>query len=451
MEEFEAAALKRVVPHNDDAEKSVIGSILVDNSCLIEISEILIDGSKFYNHAYGVMYDAMLELRRKGSVIDAVTLVDKLKEKNIAPEACSPEVIANIVLSVLTTANSAQYARIVYEKATMRELIKTMEDLTNDCYAGKDDLNTILEETEKQIFKVTQKKNVGKVTPISTIVAETLNIIETAARTTGEVTGLATGFYDLDKLTTGFRPGNLVLIAARPAMGKTSFVLSLAKNIILQQHKSIAMFSLEMADTELVLRMLSMASRVDSQKFKSGDLNEGDWECIVESGGEIADSKLILDDSSTRIDEIRSKCRKFKAEHDIQLVIIDYLQLMNGSGRTDSRQQEISEISRALKLMAKELKIPVIALSQLSRQVEQRPDHRPMLSDLRESGAIEQDADTVIFIYRDEVYHPEKEESKNIGELIIAKQRSGPTGRVELLWVPENTEFKNKAFRSDGF
>ena len=444
MTDINDAIIKKVMPHSDEAEQSVIGSILLDNQCLIEISEIISDGSSFYNTNYGAMYDAMLELKRQGSAIDAVTLTDKVKEKNVSPESVSPEVISNLIVAVPTSANAIYYANIVAEKATLRDLIRTTEEIAKECYSGKEDVNELLDESEKKIFKITQRKNAGKLTPISEIVAETLSVIENAARTTGEVTGLATGFLDLDRMTTGFRPGNLVLIAARPAMGKTSFVLSIAKNIIINQKKPIAMFSLEMADTELVFRLLSMDSKVDSHKFKTGELSEGDWECIVESGGNLADSKLILDDSSTTITEIRSKCRKLKIEKDIQLVIIDYLQLMNSGGRADSRQQEISEISRALKLMAKELGIPVIALSQLSRQVEQRPDHRPMLSDLRESGAIEQDADTVIFIYRDEVYNKDTDK-KNRAEIIIAKQRSGPIGTIELAWLPDYTQFANLA------
>lgn len=444
MDNLNEAVVKKIMPHSNEAEQSVIGSILLDNQCLIEISEIIADGSYFYNVTYGALYDAMLELKRQGSAIDAVTLIDKVKEQKVSPEAVTPELIGNLIVSVPTSANAIHYANIVAEKATLRDMIKTTEEIARECYLGKEDVNDLLDASEKKIFKITQRKNAGKLTPISEIVSDTLSIIEKAARTTGEVTGLATGFLDLDRMTTGFRPGNLVLIAARPAMGKTSFVLSIAKNIIINQKKPIAMFSLEMADTELVFRLLSMDSKVDSHKFKTGELSEGDWECIVESGGNLADSKLILDDSSTTVTEIRSKCRKLKIEKDIQLVIIDYLQLMNSGGRADSRQQEISEISRALKLMAKELGIPVIALSQLSRQVEQRPDHRPMLSDLRESGAIEQDADTVIFIYRDEVYNKDTDK-KNRAEIIIAKQRSGPIGTIELAWLPDYTQFANLA------
>ncbi len=442
MAEFDENIIKRIMPHNLEAEQAVIGGILVDPQCVGMISEILPAGELFYNSAYGAIYDSILELEKQNRAIDIVTVADRVKEKDLPPEVASLEIITNLAFSVPTSANTKHYANIVAEKATLRELIKVTEGITKDCYAGKENINELLEETEKKIFKIVQKRNLGEITPIDQVVIESLNIIEKAAKTTGDVTGLATGFIDLDHKTAGFQPGNLVLIAARPAMGKTSFVLSLAKNVIINQAKPLVMFSLEMSKTELVNRLLSMDSKVNSTKFKTGQLSEGDWESLIESGSSIGGSKLILDDSSTTIAEIRSKCRKLKLEQDIQLVIIDYLQLMNGSGRTDSRQQEISEISRALKLMAKELQIPVIALSQLSRMVEQRQDHRPMLSDLRESGAIEQDADTVLFIYRDEVYN-ENTEKKNIAEIIIAKQRSGPIGTIELAWLPDYTQFGN--------
>lgn len=442
MADLDEKVIKRIMPHNLEAEQAVIGGILVDPQCVGMISEILPSGDMFYNSAYGAIYESILELEKQNRAIDVVTVADRVKEKDLPPEVASLEIISNLALSVPTSANTKHYASIVAEKATLRDLIKVTEGITNDCYSGKENINELLEETEKKVFKIVQKRNLGEITPIDQVVIDSLNIIEKAAKTTGDVTGLATGFIDLDHKTAGFQPGNLVLIAARPAMGKTSFVLSLAKNVIINQKKPLVMFSLEMSKTELVNRLLSMDSKVNSTKFKTGQLSEGDWESLIESGSSIGASKLVLDDTSTTIAEIRSKCRKLKLEKDIQLVIIDYLQLMNGSGRTDSRQQEISEISRALKLMAKELQIPVIALSQLSRMVEQRQDHRPMLSDLRESGAIEQDADTVLFIYRDEVYN-ENTEKKNIAEIIIAKQRSGPIGTIELAWLPDYTQFGN--------
>lgn len=440
----EENVIKRIMPHSVVAEQCVVGGLFIDPQAINIVSEILMDGSLFFTKSYGAVYDAMLALNKEGRAIDFVTVQEKLKENNMPSEISDLDFVRDLITAVPTSANTKYYADMVAEKATLRELIKVTEGIANDCYQGKESLTELLEETEKKVFKIVQRRNVGEMTPIDQVVMESLGMIEKAARTTGDVTGLPSGFIDLDHRTAGFQPGNLVLIAARPAMGKTSFVLSLAKNVIINQHKPLVMFSLEMSKAELVNRLLSMDSRVDSQKFKTGQLNDADWESLIESGGNIGNSKLFLDDTSTTIGEIRTKCRKLKLEQDIQLVIIDYLQLMNGSGRSDSRQQEISEISRALKLLAKELQIPVIALSQLSRQVEQRPDHRPMLSDLRESGAIEQDADVVLFIYRDEVYHADTEK-KNVAEIIIAKQRSGPIGTVELTWLAEYTQFANMA------
>lgn len=438
----EEELVKKVMPHSTDAEKAVLGGLLLNSNKMKIVEEVLPSGAFFYNSQFGIVYDAMLELSRAGRAIDTLTVPEKLKEKKVPDEINNPGFFADLIANAMTSAHIKQYAEMIAEKATLRELIKATDEISNTCFSGDGNVSEILENTEKKIFKIVQKKSIGELTPIDQVVMDSLDVIEKAAKIKGDVTGLGTGFTDLDRRTSGFQPGNLVLIAARPAMGKTSFVLSLAKNVVINQKKPIAMFSLEMSKTELVNRLLSMDSKVDSQKFKTGQLNEADWESLIESAGNIGNSQLILDDSSFTISDIRSKCRKLKIENKIELVIIDYLQLMNSGGRSDSRQHEISEISRALKLMAKELGIPVIALSQLSRQVEQRPDHRPMLSDLRESGAIEQDADCVLFIYRDEVYHADTPD-KNIAELIIAKQRSGPTGTVKLAWLPEYTQFAN--------
>lgn len=434
--------INMTMPHSTEAEKSVLGCILMDYTKLNIVQEVVPSGSMFYNPQYGAIYDGMLELNKQGRAIDTLTLPDKLAEKNVPEEYRSQEFLSDLIFNAVTAGNIKHHAEMIAEKATLRDLIQATNEISNTCYKSNENISEILEETEKKIFKIVQRRNVGELVPIDQVVLDALQVIEKASKVQGDVTGLATGFTDLDRRTAGFQPGNLVLIAARPAMGKTSFVLSLAKDVVVKQNKPLALFSLEMSKTELVNRLLAMDSRVDSQKFKTGQLNEADWECLVESAGNLGNSKLILDDSSFSIGEIRTKCRKLRAEKGIELVIIDYLQLMNGGGRSDSRQQEISEISRALKLMAKELGIPVIALSQLSRQVEQRPDHRPMLSDLRESGAIEQDADCVLFIYRDEVYNKDTPD-KNIAEIIISKQRSGPIGTVKLAWLPEYTQFAN--------
>ena len=305
-------------------------------------------------------------------------------------------------------------------------------------------METILEDTEKRVFELVQKRNTGEFVPIRQIVMNAMDKIEIASRNDGNVTGIATGFIDLDYRTAGMQPSDLILVAARPSMGKTAFVLNMAQYMAFNQNQTVAIFSLEMSKEQLVNRLFSMESRVDSQHIRTGKLSDAEWEKLIESAGMIGRSNLIIDDTpGISISELRSKCRKYKLEHDLKIVIIDYLQLMSGSGRgSDSRQQEISDISRSLKALARELNVPVVALSQLSRAVEQRPDHRPMLSDLRESGAIEQDADVVMFIYRDDYYNKDTDK-KGIAEIIIAKQRNGPIGTVELVWMPDYTKFAN--------
>lgn len=330
------------------------------------------------------------------------------------------------------------------EKATLRRLIRINEEIANTCYVGKESLEDILSDTEKRIFDLVQRRNTGEFVPIRQIVMNAMDSIEKASHNKGNVTGVATGFLDLDYRTAGMQPSDLILVAARPSMGKTAFVLNIAQYVAFKQAKTVAIFSLEMSKEQLVNRLFSMESKVDSQHLRTGNLSDVEWEKLIESAGAIGKSNLIIDDTpGISISELRSKCRKYKLEHNLEMIIIDYLQLMSGSGRsTDSRQQEISDISRSLKALARELHVPVIALSQLSRAVEQRPDHRPMLSDLRESGAIEQDADVVMFIYRDDYYNKDTEK-KGIAEIIIAKQRNGPIGTVELVWLPDFTKFAN--------
>ena len=343
-----------------------------------------------------------------------------------------------------TSANVRYYAEIVAEKATLRRLIRLNEEIANICYAGKDSLEVILENTEKKIFELIQKRNSSDYVPIREVVLNAMDKIEAASRNKGVVTGIPTGFIDLDYRTAGMQPSDLILVAARPSMGKTALVLNIAQHVAFKQKVTVAIFSLEMSKEQLVNRLFSLESKVDSQHIRTGNLSDSEWEKLIESAGIIGRSQLIIDDTpGISISELRSKCRKYKLEHDLKLVIIDYLQLMSGSsGRNDSRQQEISDISRSLKALARELSVPVIALSQLSRAVEQRPDHRPMLSDLRESGAIEQDADVVMFIYRDDYYNKDTE-LKGVAEIIIAKQRNGPIGTVNLAWLPDYTKFAN--------
>ena len=440
---MEEALLKRILPHSMEAEQSVIGSMIMDREAIIVASEIVL-GDDFYNKQYGVVFDTMVELNDEGKPVDLVTLQDRLKEKDVPPEVSSLEFIRDLITAVPTSANIKHYANIVAEKATLRRLIRINEEIANTCYVGKESLEDILSDTEKRIFDLVQRRNTGEFVPIRQIVMNAMDSIEKASHNKGNVTGVATGFLDLDYRTAGMQPSDLILVAARPSMGKTAFVLNIAQYVAFKQAKTVAIFSLEMSKEQLVNRLFSMESKVDSQHLRTGNLSDVEWEKLIESAGAIGKSNLIIDDTpGISISELRSKCRKYKLEHNLEMIIIDYLQLMSGSGRsTDSRQQEISDISRSLKALARELHVPVIALSQLSRAVEQRPDHRPMLSDLRESGAIEQDADVVMFIYRDDYYNKDTEK-KGIAEIIIATQRNGPIGTVELVWLPDFTKFAN--------
>lgn len=434
--------LKRVMPHSLEAEMAVIGSMLMDKDAISVAAEQL-TGEDFYSKQYGIVFDAMVELNNEGLNVDPVTLQSRLKEKDVAPEVSSLSYLKDILDTVSTAANIRQYARIVSNMATARKLIKASDDISGSCYLGKDDIDTVIDMAEKKIFAISQNRGVDDYIPISRVVMNAMDRIETVYKAKGKVTGLETGFIDLDYMTAGFQKSDLVIIAARPAMGKTAFVLNLAQHMAFKKENCVAIFSLEMSKEQLVNRLFSLEAGVDAQKIRTGSLTDADWKALIESAGDIGNSKLIIDDTpSISIQELRSKCRKYKIEHGLDIIIIDYLQLMVGSGKAESHQQEISEISRSLKSLARELDVPVIALSQLSRAVEGRPDKRPMLSDLRESGAIEQDADMVMFIYRDDYYNKESER-KGISEIIIAKQRHGPVGTVELAWLPQYTKFAN--------
>ena len=439
---MDEALIRRILPHSMEAEQSVIGAMIMDRDAIVAVSEI-ITAEDFYSRQCQALYESMLELHEEGKPVDLVTLQDRLKEKDVPPETSSVEYLRTLITGVPTSANVKHYAKIVMEKSMLRRLIKLNEEIANTCYLGKESLENILEDTEKRVFQLVQKRNTGDFVPIRKIVMNAMLQIEKASKNKGSVTGIATGFIDLDYRTAGMQPSDLVLIAARPSMGKTAFVLNIAQNVAFKLNQAVAIFSLEMSKEQLVNRLFSLESKVNAQKLRTGNLADEDWEKLVETAGVIGKSSLIIDDTpGISIGELRSKCRKYKLEHDLKMIIIDYLQLMTGSGKGESRQQEISEISRSLKALARELGVPVLALSQLSRAVEQRPDHRPMLSDLRESGAIEQDADVVMFIYRDDYYNKDTEK-KGIAEIIVAKQRNGPIGTTELVWLPEYTKFAN--------
>lgn len=444
---MDEAVIKRIMPHSTEAERAVIGAILMNKEAAMAASE-LITGEDFYQTAYGIVYDAMLELFHKGQPIDLITLQEHLKEKNVPPEVSGLEFVKDLIaeMGVETSANVKYYAKIVQEKAILRKLIKINEEIANTCYQENQPLSEILERTEKQVFELVEHGNSQEYTPIKQVVLNALDVIEKASKTKGTVTGIPTGFIDLDYKLSGLQRSDLILVAARPSMGKTAFVLNIAQHVAFRQNLAVAIFSLEMSKEQLVNRLFSLESHVDAQVLRTGNLKDTDWEKLIEGAGRIGKSRMIIDDTSgISIAEMRSKCRKYKLELGLDLIIIDYLQLMSGSGgkSNESRQQEISEISRSLKGLARELNVPVIALSQLSRAVESRTDKRPMLSDLRESGAIEQDADVCMFIYREDYYIPDTED-KGIAEIIIAKQRNGPIGTVRLAWMPQYTRFGNE-------
>ena len=441
---MDEALIKRVLPHSIEAEQAVVGAMLMDKEAILTASEI-ISGDDFYQSAYGVIFEAIVEIYNEGKPVDLITLQTRLKEKDVPAEISGLEFVRDLVTAVPTSANVKYYAEIVSEKAMLRRLIKLNEEIENMCYLGKAPMEEVLELTEKKVFELVQKRNTGDFVPIKQVVLNALDKIEMASKNAGSVTGIPTGFLDLDYKTAGLQPSDLILVAARPSMGKTAFVLNIAQHVAFKTKKSVAIFSLEMSKEQLVNRLFALEAQVDAQSLRTGSLKDSDWEKLIESAGTIGKSNLIIDDTpGISISELRSKCRKYKLEHGLDLIIIDYLQLMTGrvGSRSESRQQEISEISRALKGIARELNVPVVALSQLSRAVEQRPDHRPMLSDLRESGAIEQDADVVMFIYRDDYYNKDTE-LKNLAEIIIAKQRNGAIGTINLTWLPQYTKFAN--------
>jgi len=444
---MEEALIKKVQPHSKEAEQAVIGSMIMDRDALITASELL-QGEDFYIQQYGILFDAMVELLHEGKPAELVTILSKLKEKGVSPEICGMEFIRDVTDAVSTSANIKYYADIVAEKALSRKLIKVTEGIANTCYTDKERMDVILEETEKQVFHIVQKRGAGEYEDMRQVVLRTLKNIEAAAKSQGRITGIATGFRDLDYKLSGLQKQALIVLAARPAMGKTAFVLNMAEYISMHSKVPTVIFSLEMGKESLVNRLLAMNSRVDSQSILTGDLKDSEWADLMESARNIGESSLIIDDTpGISLSEMRSKCRKLKLEKGLGLVIIDYLQLMTTTGRVESRQQEISNISRSLKGLARELDVPVIALSQLSRAVEQRPDKRPLMSDLRESGAIEQDADVVMFIYRDEYYNPDTEEP-GVTEIIIGKHRAGPTGTIKLKWMGEIQKFGNLEARS---
>lgn len=441
--------LGKVPPHDEDAEQAVLGSMLTDNDAVMAAVEVLKEDA-FYREDNKIIYQAILNLYSKSEPIDIITLKDELESMGKFEQVGGFEYLASLPDKVPTTANVQKYIKIVEEKSVLRNLIKTANEIIELGYNPTEDVEDIMDGAEKKIFDIMQSKNTKSYTPIKDVLVESFTNLEKLYNQKQHVTGVPTQFYDLDDKTAGLHGSELILVAARPAMGKTAFALNIATNAALRANVPVAIFSLEMSKDQLVNRMLCSEAMVDSNKVKTGKLDEEDWTKLAEAIGPLSEAGVYIDDTpGISVMEIRTKCRKLKMEKNIGLVVIDYLQLISGSNkRNGSREQEISEISRSLKVLAKELNVPVIALSQLSRAVEQRDDHRPMLSDLRESGAIEQDADIVMFLYRDDYYNKESAE-KDIAEVIIAKQRGGSTGTVKLYWMGNYTKFVNIERRFD--
>ena len=441
--------LGKVPPHDEDAEQAVLGSMLTDNDAVMAAVEVLKEDA-FYREDNKIIYQAILNLYSKSEPIDIITLKDELESMGKFEQVGGFEYLASLPDKVPTTANVQKYIKIVEEKSVLRNLIKTANEIIELGYNPTEDVEDIMDGAEKKIFDIMQSKNTKSYTPIKDVLVESFTNLEKLYNQKKHVTGVPTQFYDLDDKTAGLHGSELILVAARPAMGKTAFALNIATNAALRANVPVAIFSLEMSKDQLVNRMLCSEAMVDSNKVRTGKLDEEDWTKLAEAIGPLSEAGVYIDDTpGISVMEIRTKCRKLKMEKNIGLVVIDYLQLISGSNkRNGSREQEISEISRSLKVLAKELNVPVIALSQLSRAVEQRDDHRPMLSDLRESGAIEQDADIVMFLYRDDYYNKESAE-KDIAEVIIAKQRGGSTGTVKLYWMGNYTKFVNIERRFD--
>ena len=445
----EENAIKRIPPHSSEAEQTVIGAMIIDDTGeAIETAVEILKKEDFYEGRYGLLFEVIAELHEEKKPADLVLIQEKLRQKSAPPEISNPEFLAQIVDSVPTSAHIGHYAELVRERALRRSIIKVNAEIENDCYKGDLETSEILQDTEKRIFDLVQNRGRTGLTPIKDIVIEALQHIQEVAKSESKITGIASGFDDLDNMTAGFQKSDLILIAARPSMGKTALVLNIAQHACFKESRRCLFFSLEMSKEQLVNRLLSMESRVDSQNIRIGNLNDDEWRGIIDSAGVIGMSNLGIDDTpAISVSKMRSVCRRYKVENGLDMVIIDYLQLMSGdrsSKRDVPRQQEISDISRSLKALARELQCPVIALSQLSREVEKRPDHRPMLSDLRESGAIEQDADVVMFIYRDDYYN-EDSERKGVADVIVAKQRNGSIGTVSLAWISALTKFENLA------
>jgi len=439
----------RLPPQNIEAEQAVLGAIFLEPSSLTQASEMLIP-EDFYRAAHQKIFNYMLRLSDKGEPVDLVTVTSELADQKLLEEIGGVSYLSDLASAVPTAANIEYYAKIVEEKSILRRLIRTATDIASEGYAREDEVDALLNEAEKSILEVSQRKNTGSFQNIKDVLVQTYDNIEQLHNRKGDITGIPTGFTELDRMTAGFQRNDLIIVAARPSVGKTAFALNIAQNVATKTDENVAIFSLEMGAEQLVMRMLCAEGNINAQNLRTGSLTDEDWGKLTMAMGSLSNSGIFIDDTpGVRISEIRSKCRRLQQEHGLGMILIDYLQLIQGSGRSgENRQQEVSEISRSLKALARELKVPVIALSQLSRGVEQRQDKRPMMSDIRESGSIEQDADIVAFLYRDDYYDKESE-NKNIIEIIIAKQRNRPVGTVQLAFVKAYNKLFNLERRFD--
>ena len=444
----DAAVSERTLPHNLEAERSVLGAVLIRNEAINHAAE-LIDSGDFFRLAHRRVFDGMVALSERGDPIDLVTLAEELTRSGSIQEVGGPAYLAALVDGVPRSTNVEYYAKIVKEKSTLRRLIESAQHIASAAYDAEDDAEMILDEAERAIFQIADKQMRTGFTPLRDLVHQSFTTIEQLQAHQNVVTGVATGFTDLDEMTSGLQPSDLIIVAARPSMGKTSFTLNIAQHVGVKTGKSVGFFSLEMSKEQLFMRMLTSEARVDAHKFRSGFLSERDYSSLGHALGVLEQAKVFIDDTATiGVLEMRAKARRLSMEHGLDLIVIDYLQLMQGRGRFENRQQELASISRSLKGLAKELRVPIIALSQLSRATESRADHRPQLSDLRESGALEQDADVVMFIYREDQYDKkEGSDSEGIAEIIIGKQRNGPTGSVRLAFQKQYTKFENLEFQ----
>ncbi|MBE6048808.1 MAG: replicative DNA helicase [Clostridium sp.] len=432
-------SVMRSLPQSIEAEQSVIGSMIIDKSAIVQVAEKL-EENDFYRDGHKIIFKAIFEMFKNDIAVDLITLLEYLKSNDLLEKAGGVTYITEVSSSVLTIANLSSYIKIVEEKSTLRKLIKASTSIIEDSYNKQGEVENVLDKAEKKIFDIAEKRTSSDFEPLNVVLERGFLEIERLFNNRGEITGVGSGIKDLDAKTSGFQKGDMVLIAARPSMGKTTFALNIAENAALREGKSVVIFSLEMSKEQLAYKLLCSEANVDMLKLRTGTLEDQDWENIARATGPLSKAKIYIDDTAgVSVMEMRSKCRKLKMEYGIDLILIDYLQLMSGSS-SENRQQEVSEISRSIKALAKEMQCPVIALSQLSRAPEQRADHRPMLSDLRESGSIEQDADVVMFLYRDEYYNKESED-RGIAECIIAKQRNGPVGTVKMAWLGQFSKF----------